>query len=65
VIADPLWREGRERRTFRGEGWEAQRVAVFGLAAGRAHGMEVDLARRAEIVLRLPTSCAPGTAVAG
>ncbi len=38
VIADPAWREGRERRPFRvgGEGWEARRMAVVGLAATRA-----------------------------
>ncbi len=50
VIADPLWREGRERRVFRvgGEGWEARRMEVFGLAALRAHALAVDLARRAE-----------------
>lgn len=50
VIGDPLWREGKERRPFRvgGEGWEARRMAVFGLAAWRAHALAVDLARRAE-----------------
>ncbi|MGL4234775.1 DUF1403 family protein [Tabrizicola sp.] len=52
VIGDPLWREGRERRPFRvgGEGWETRRMAVFGLAAARAHALAVDLARRAESV---------------
>ncbi len=50
VIADPFWREGRERRPFRvgGQGWEARRMAVMGLAATRAHILAVDLARRAE-----------------
>jgi hypothetical protein len=52
VIADPLWREGRERRAFRvgGEGWVARRMAVLGLAAARAHGLAVELARRADVV---------------
>jgi len=50
VIADPVWREGGERRSFRvgGEGWEARRMAAFGLAAVRAHALSVELARRAE-----------------
>ncbi|MGL4528789.1 MAG: DUF1403 family protein [Aestuariivirga sp.] len=52
VITDPLWREGRERRSFRigGDGWEARRMAMFGLAAMRAHALAVELARRAEAV---------------
>lgn len=52
VIADPVWREGRERRPFRvgAEGWEARRMAVIGLAAVRAHALAVELSRRAERV---------------
>jgi hypothetical protein len=54
VIGDPVWREGRERRPFRasGEGWEARRMAVIGLAASPAHALAVDLARRAAIMTR-------------
>lgn len=50
VIGDPAWREGRERRAFRvgAEGWAARRMAVFGLAAARAHALAAELARRAE-----------------
>lgn len=52
VIGDPVWREGRERRSFRagGEGWEARRMAVIGLAASRTHALAVELARRAAIM---------------
>jgi Protein of unknown function (DUF1403) len=52
VIADPVWRGTQERRPFRvgGEGWEARRMAVFGVASVRAHALAVALARRAEIV---------------
>jgi hypothetical protein len=63
VIGDPAWREGRERRAFRvgGEGWEARRMAVVGLAAVRAHASAVELARRAAIMttaaLKLRTRC--------
>ncbi len=53
VIADPLWREGRERRAFRvgAEGWEARRMVVAGLAALRAHALAVALSRRAEALV--------------
>jgi Protein of unknown function (DUF1403) len=62
VIADPAWRGSQERgiqvrgiqerRSFRvgSEGWEARRMAVFGLAAVRSHALALNLMRRAEMV---------------